>query len=144
MPLNEADSGLPVVEVLGPGRHGHVPGSTTPAPTLVSTNEQPLGWCSSPAPVHRRVVWVCIPLCRAVGLFPYDFGGSLSSPCTAGEPCMSTAGRTGPAQLESTPRPAQLERHPQVQLKNHLCISAIAGRDTEGTAGRETPAQVEG
>ena len=39
MALNEADSGLPVVEGPGPGRHRRRPGSMAPAPTLVSANE---------------------------------------------------------------------------------------------------------
>lgn len=43
MALNEADSGPPVVQGPGPGRHRRHPGSTAPAPSLVSADEQPLG-----------------------------------------------------------------------------------------------------
>lgn len=39
------------------------------------------------------------PLCRAASLSLYDSGGSLSSPCTAGEPQVSTAGKASPAHL---------------------------------------------
>lgn len=41
MALNEADSGLPVVEGPGHGRHRRHPDSMAPALALISANEQP-------------------------------------------------------------------------------------------------------
>lgn len=55
MALNEADSGLPVVEPRsGPRRHQHHPGSMAPVTTLVSASEHPNG-SSSPAPVQEEL-----------------------------------------------------------------------------------------
>lgn len=151
MALNEADLGLPVVEGPRPGRHGRLPGSAAPAWAGASWVYPPLlAPASSPqmgaaAPLLSAGEWsgTVHPLCRAMGRFPCIFGGSLSSPCTAGKAPHKHSWKSQPCTAGPPPTPAQLERHPQAQLKNHLCISAApgtAGRANQGTAGRVTPA----
>lgn len=132
--------GLPVVEGPGPGRHSCCPGSMAQAPALLREMSSPWDWGISPAPVCRKVVWGCtcsVWGCEATGLFPYVFGGSLSSPCYSwkSQPCSAGA----PSRL------CTAGEAPQAQLKNHLCTSSAPGtavETTQGTAGSVISAQL--
>ena len=80
MVLNEADSGLPVVEGPGPGRHHRCPGSTALAPTLVSANKQPLEREQKPHSGLQESGLGLYPLCAGLWGSSPTFWGQLELP----------------------------------------------------------------